>query len=1133
MVAADKVTLTRAQGYTDNKINQAKDDTQRYTDNEISQAKNDTQRYTDSKISQAKNDTKRYTDQQISTAQGAAHDYTDRVHQSINRDMVAAGKVTLTRAQGYTDNKINQVKNDTKHYTDQQISTAQGAAHDYTDRVHQSINRDMIAAGKVTLTRAQGYTDNKINQAKDDTKRYTDQQISTAQGAAHDYTDRVHQSINRDMVAADNVTLTRAQGYTDNKINQVKNDTRRYTDNEISQAKNDTQRYTDQQISTAQGAAHDYTDRVHQSINRDMVAAGKVTLTRAQGYTDNKINQAKNDTRRYTDNKISQVKNDTKHYTDQQITTAQGVAHNYTDRVHQSINRDMVAASKVTLTRAQGYTDNKINQAKDDTKRYTDQQISTAQGAAHDYTDRVHQSINRDMVAAGKVTLTRAQGYTDNKINQVKNDTRRYTDNEISQAKNDTKRYTDQQISTAQGAAHDYTDRVHQSINRDMVAAGKVTLTRAQGYTDNKINQVKNDTQRYTDQQISTAQGAAHDYTDRVHQSINRDMVAADKVTLTRAQGYTDNEISQAKNDTQRYTDQQISTAQGAAHDYTDRVHQSINRDMVAAGKVTLTRAQGYTDNKINQVKNDTQRYTDQQISTAQGAAHDYTDRVHQSINRDMVAAGKVTLTRAQGYTDNKINQVKNDTRRYTDNEISQAKNDTKRYTDQQISTAQGAAHNYTDRVHQSINRDMVAAGKVTLTRAQGYTDNKINQVKNDTQRYTDQQISTAQGAAHDYTDRVHQSINRDMVSAGKVTLTRAQGYTDNKINQVKNDTKNYTDNEISQAKNDTQRYTDQQISTAQGAAHDYTDRVHQSINRDMVAAGKVTLTRAQGYTDNKINQVKNDTRRYTDNEISQAKNDTKHYTDQQISTAQGAAHDYTDRVHQSINRDMVAAGKVTLTRAQGYTDNKINQVKNDTRRYTDNEISQAKNDTKHYTDLGDQLTLTQANHYTDGKIADAHDNVKKYSEQLNQAESSARLYADQAEVAARNEGDQKEQAARLDGDQKEQRARAQADYAETIARDNGDKKTLASANRYTDEKINHTESRLNAGIAGVTAISSIPYVHGNTFSYGVGIGNYRNGNAAALGMQYKITNNINARLNASWDSAHNAALGFGLAAGW
>ncbi|WP_077999638.1 YadA C-terminal domain-containing protein [Edwardsiella tarda] len=382
-------------------------------------------------------------------------------------------------------------------------------------------------------------------------------------------------------------------------------------------------------------------------------------------------------------------------------------------------------------------------------------------------------------------------------------------------------------------------------------------------------------------------------------------------------------------------------------------------------------------------------------------------------------------------------------------------------------------SHNELNKIHESINRDMASADKVTLTRAQGYTD---------------QQVSAAQGAAQDYTDRIHQSIDRDMVAAGKVTLTRAQGYTDDKISQVKSDT---------------QHYTDQQVTTVQGAAQDYTDRIHQSIDRDMVAAGKVTLTRAQGYTDDKISQVKSD---------------TQHYTDQQVTTVQGAAQDYTDRIHQSIDRDMVAAGKVTLTRAQSYTDDKI---------------SQAKSDTKHYTDQGDKLTLTQANHYTDGKIADAHDNVKKYSEQLNQAESSARLYADQAEISARSEGDHKEQAARLDGDQKEQSARAQADYAETIARANGDKQTLASANRYTDEKINHSESRLNAGIAGVTAISSIPYVHGNTFSYGVGIGNYRNGNAAALGMQYKVTSNLNARLNASWDSAHNTAVGFGLAAGW
>lgn len=76
-------------------------------------------------------------------------------------------------------------------------------------------------------------------------------------------------------------------------------------------------------------------------------------------------------------------------------------------------------------------------------------------------------------------------------------------------------------------------------------------------------------------------------------------------------------------------------------------------------------------------------------------------------------------------------------------------------------------------------------------------------------------------------------------------------------------------------------------------------------------------------------------------------------------------------------------------------------------------------------------------------------------------------------------------------------------------------------------------EKKLNAGIAGVTAISSIPYVAENTFSYGIGLGNYEDGNAAAVGIQYKTSLNTNIRVNASWDSAHNSAFGVGLAGGW
>ncbi|ECD7530904.1 hypothetical protein FAZ53_22610 [Salmonella enterica subsp. enterica serovar Enteritidis] len=83
------------------------------------------------------------------------------------------------------------------------------------------------------------------------------------------------------------------------------------------------------------------------------------------------------------------------------------------------------------------------------------------------------------------------------------------------------------------------------------------------------------------------------------------------------------------------------------------------------------------------------------------------------------------------------------------------------------------------------------------------------------------------------------------------------------------------------------------------------------------------------------------------------------------------------------------------------------------------------------------------------------------------------------------------------------------------------------------DKKIERAEKRLNAGVAGVTAIASIPYVAENSFSYGIGLGNYQNGNAVAAGVQYKTSPNTNVRLNVSWDSSSNTALGAGLAGGW
>ncbi|MEM7927807.1 YadA-like family protein, partial [Morganella morganii] len=53
------------------------------------------------------------------------------------------------------------------------------------------------------------------------------------------------------------------------------------------------------------------------------------------------------------------------------------------------------------------------------------------------------------------------------------------------------------------------------------------------------------------------------------------------------------------------------------------------------------------------------------------------------------------------------------------------------------------------------------------------------------------------------------------------------------------------------------------------------------------------------------------------------------------------------------------------------------------------------------------------------------------------------------------------------------------------------------------------------------------------TFSAGMGVGNYRNGNAIAAGAQYKISDNVNVRTSVSWNNEDSAVVGGGIAVGW
>ncbi|OSL37114.1 hypothetical protein EAQG_03868 [Escherichia coli TA464] len=185
----------------------------------------------------------------------------------------------------------------------------------------------------------------------------------------------------------------------------------------------------------------------------------------------------------------------------------------------------------------------------------------------------------------------------------------------------------------------------------------------------------------------------------------------------------------------------------------------------------------------------------------------------------------------------------------------------------------------------------------------------------------------------------------------------------------------------------------------------------------------------------------------------------------------------------------------------------------------------------------GDATTLAKARTHSD-------ENDKKTL-------ASAHTYADQKETAINKRTDgllTTERQARLAGEAATlATAAAYSDAGDSLTlkqattySDISTRRALSEANRYTDNKfrnlnnkIERAEKRLHAGIAGVTAISSIPYVAENSFSYGIGVGNYQNANAVAVGIQYKTSRNTNIRLNISWDSSHNTAIGAGVAGGW
>lgn len=83
------------------------------------------------------------------------------------------------------------------------------------------------------------------------------------------------------------------------------------------------------------------------------------------------------------------------------------------------------------------------------------------------------------------------------------------------------------------------------------------------------------------------------------------------------------------------------------------------------------------------------------------------------------------------------------------------------------------------------------------------------------------------------------------------------------------------------------------------------------------------------------------------------------------------------------------------------------------------------------------------------------------------------------------------------------------------------------------ESKIHQTARDANAGIASVAAMTNIPYTTNTRFSAGLGLGNFKNGNAIAAGAQYQVKQNLNLRSSISWNNSDRAVIGAGIAYGW
>lgn len=92
----------------------------------------------------------------------------------------------------------------------------------------------------------------------------------------------------------------------------------------------------------------------------------------------------------------------------------------------------------------------------------------------------------------------------------------------------------------------------------------------------------------------------------------------------------------------------------------------------------------------------------------------------------------------------------------------------------------------------------------------------------------------------------------------------------------------------------------------------------------------------------------------------------------------------------------------------------------------------------------------------------------------------------------------------------------------------------VASYDAVNVRQLHSLENMLSGGIAASTAVANIPPVEaGQTFNFGVGLGNYNSKSALAVGGAYRFAPNGQVRASLASGLNSGAKTQFGIGAGW